>query len=76
MKFNIQTLMGLRSAWHTFRDNHPNIVPFIKEILKKGVKEDLQIEIIAHYPDGEDLKSGIRVKQSDVALFDSLQNML
>lgn len=76
MKFNIQTLMSLRGAWSTFRSNHPNIVPFLKELLQKGVKEDLQIEIIAHYPDGEELKSGIRVKQSDVALFNSLQNLM
>ena len=67
MKYNIQTMMKLRSAWHTFRDNHPNL---------KGIKEDVQFEIIAHYPDGSELKSGIRVRQSDVELFEALQSML
>ena len=48
MKYNIQTMMKLRSAWHTFRDNHPNLPPFLKDVLKKGIKEDVQFEIIAH----------------------------
>ena len=76
MKYNIQTMMKLRSAWHTFRDNHPNLPPFLKEVLKKGIQEDVQFEIIAHYPDGSELKSGIRVRQSDVELFEALQNMM
>lgn len=76
MNLNVQTMLKLRGAWSKFRGNHPNLVPFMKEILNKGIKEDVQIEIIAHYPDGSDLKSGIRVKQSDVELFDSLQKML
>ena len=75
MKYNIQTIVKLRSAWHSFRDNHPNLQPFLKEVLKKGIKEDVQFEIIAHYPDGSELKSGIRVKQSDVELFETLQNI-
>ncbi len=69
-------MRNLRGAWHTFRDNHPNLPPFLKEVLKKGTKEDVQFEIIAHYPDGSELKSGIRVRQSDVELFDTLQDML
>ena len=75
MKYNIQTIAKLRSAWHTFRDNHPNLQTFLKEVLKKGIKEDVLFEIIAHYPDGSELKSGIRVKQSDVELFETLQNI-
>ena len=48
----------------------------VKDVLKKGIKEDVQFEIIAHYPDGSELKSGIRVRQSDVELFEALQSML
>ena len=43
MKYNIQTMMKLRSAWHTFRDNHPNLPPFLKDVLKKGIKEDVPV---------------------------------
>ncbi|MER2150442.1 MAG: hypothetical protein ABS901_03095 [Candidatus Limivicinus sp.] len=76
MKFNVQTLMKARGAWHTFRSNHPNVLPFLNDMLQRGVSEDVQIEILVHYPDGTDLKSGIRVKQSDLALFEALQELM
>ena len=76
MKVNIPTVMKARSAWHTFRDNHPNVLPFLNDVMKHGIREGVQVEILVHYPDGTDLKSGIRVRQSDLALFDVLQEML
>ena len=76
MKFNVQTLMKARGAWQTFRSNHPNVLPFLNDVLQHGVKEDVQIEILVHYPDGTDLKSGIRVKESDLAFFNALQELL
>ena len=76
MKLNLQAITKLRGAWHTFRDNHPNIVPFLRDVLNRGIREDMQLEVIVHYPDGTAIKSGIRLKQSDVALFESLQELL
>ena len=76
MKLNFQALTKLRGAWHSFRSNHPNILPFLRDVLKRGVREDMQLEVIRHYPDGSAIKSGIRLKQSDVALFESLQELL
>ena len=76
MKFNVQALMKARGAWQTFRSNHPNVLPFLNDVLQHGVKEDVQVEILVHYPDGTDLKSGIRVKQSDLAFFNALQELL
>ena len=76
MKVNIQAMMKARGAWQTFRSNHPNVLPFLNDVLQHGVKEDVQIEILVHYPDGTDLKSGIRVKESDLAFFNALQELL
>ena len=76
MKVNIQAMMKARGAWQTFRSNHPNVLPFLNDVLNRGVREDVQVEILVHYPDGTDLKSGIRVKQSDLALFEAMQEML
>ena len=76
MKLNLQAIAKLRGAWHTFRDNHPNIVPFLRDVLNRGIREDMQLEVIVHYPDGTAIKSGIRLKQSDVALVESLQELL
>ena len=76
MKLNFQALAQLRSAWHTFRGNHPNILPFVRDVVKKGIREDMQLEVIVHFPDGTDMRSGIRLKQSDIALFEALQELL
>ena len=76
MKLNFQALANLRSAWHTFRGNHPNIIPFMRDVAKKGIREDTQFEVIVHFPDGTDMKSGIRLKQSDMPLFEALLEIL
>ncbi len=76
MKVSIQTLMKARGAWHSFRDNHPNVLPFLKDIFNKGIREDVQFEILVHFPDGESKNCGIRLKQSDMAFLEVLQEIL
>ncbi len=70
MNVNLQTLMKLRGAWRGFRANHPNLLPFLNDVSRHGVREGVRFEILAHYPDGTELNCGIRVRQSDVAFFD------
>ena len=76
MNISIQTLMKLRGAWRGFRENHPNLLPFLRDISRKGLKEDVQVEILVHFPDGEEKNCGIRLKQSDLAFIDVLNEIL
>ena len=76
MNLNPKNLLKAKGAWHSFRANHPNVLPFLTDVLKKGLKEDVQFEILVHYPDGTDKNLGIRLKESDLAFFDVLQNTL
>ena len=76
MNLNPKNLLKAKSAWSSFRSNHPNVLPFLKDVLQKGIKEDVQVEILVHYPDGTDKNLGLRLKQSDVEFFDVLQNTL
>ncbi len=76
MKIGIQTLVKARGAWQSFRSNHPNLLPFLRDISRKGLKEDVQVEILVHFPDGEEKNCGIRLKQSDLAFIDVLNEML
>ena len=76
MNLNPKNLLKARNAWHYFRKNHPNVLPFLSDVLKKGIKEDVQFEVLVHYPDGTDKNLGIRLKQSDLEFFDVLQNTL
>ena len=54
MNLNPKNLLKAKSAWSSFRSNHPNVLPFLKDVLQKGIKEDVQVEILVHYPDGTD----------------------
>ena len=76
MNLNPKNLLKAKSAWGTFRSNHPNFLPFLNDVLKSGVKEDVQVEVLVHYPDGTDKNLGLRLKQSDVQFFDVLQDIL
>ena len=76
MNLNPKNLLKARSAWSTFRSNHPNVVPFLGDVLRKGLTEGVQVEILVHYPDGTDKNLGIRLKQSDLEFLDVLQNTL
>ena len=76
MNLNPKNLLKAKSAWSSFRSNHPSVLPFLKDVLQKGVKEDVQVEILVHYPDGTDKNLGLRLKESDMAFFDVLQNTL
>lgn len=75
MKANFQTMMKLRSSWSSFRRNHPNILPFLNDVLKKGIREDVQIEMRIHFPDGDEKNCGIRLRESDLPLFTALQEL-
>ena len=76
MNLNPKNLLKARSAWGAFRSNHPNVLPFRRDVLKKGLKEDVQVESLVHYPDGTDKNLGLRLKQSDLEFFEVLQNTL
>ena len=76
MKITIQTLMKARGAWHSFCDNHPTVMSFLKDVGNKGIREGVQFEVIARYPDGTELKSDIDVRQSDMPFFDILKDLL
>ena len=40
MNLNPKNLLKAKSAWRSFRTNHPNVLPFLTDVLKKGLKEE------------------------------------
>ena len=73
MDFN--SLLRLKSAWDAFTANHPKFPSFLQAVKDKGVMENMTIDITVTYPDGNTLRSGLRVKESDIALLNSLADM-
>ena len=72
---DIGAIMRIKSAWDTFSSNHPKFQPFLKAVKDKGITEGMMIDITVHYPDGSSLKSGIKVRQSDLELLNTLSSM-
>lgn len=73
---DIGALLKLKSAWDTFSSNHPKFQPFLNAVRDKGIVEGTMIDIAVHYPDGSSLKSGIKVRQSDLELLDTVSSLL
>ncbi len=76
MNLNPKNLLRARSAWSTFRAAHPNVLPFLRDVLGKGLTEGVQVEIQVHFPDGTDKNLGIRMKQSDLEFLNILESIL
>lgn len=72
---NPQNLMALMGAWNVFQSNHPKFPAFLTAIKNQGIKEDTIIEISITDPDGKRIETNIKVKQSDLELFESIKNM-
>ena len=68
MDFN--SLLVLKQAWDTFRHNHPKFPDFLKAVKKRGITEGTEILICVTYPDG------LKLKQSDIELLDSLGQLM
>ena len=73
---DINSLLSLRQAWHSFRQNHPKFPAFWRAVYKHGIQENMIIEFKVIEPDGKELASNIRVTKSDLELFENLKKMI
>lgn len=72
---NPAKLLQMKSAWDTFRNNHPKFVKFIENVGKDKIQDGDVIEIIVKKENGEEIASNLKVTESDLALFESLKGM-
>lgn len=75
MAMNPQAMMQVMSAVGTFKSNHPKFFTFLQTVLKPGIPADTVIELTVTKPGMEPITTNIKVKQSDLDLFESLKNM-
>lgn len=73
--FNFQMLVTAKQAKAKFMANHPKVEPFIRQIDSKGFCEGQEIAIAVRYPDGEEVKTGIRVSAEDLELLNLLKSL-
>ncbi len=76
MGFDISMLMKGKQAWETFKSNHPKFPEFLNYVKTKGLSEGTEVTINVTYPDGQNVKSTIKVKQSDLDLLNMFGGLI
>ena len=69
---DIGSLMKLKQMWATLCANHPKFPDFLKAVKAKGIVEGTELTFIVTYPDGETLRAGLKLKNSDVEILEKL----
>ena len=69
---NLGNLMQLKNSWATFTQNHPKFPDFLKAVKAKGAVPGAEITVTVSYPDGETLKAGLKLRESDAELINNL----
>ena len=75
MALNPMQLMGLRSDFEKFKNNHPKFIQFVQAIAQNGVKEGTVLECKVLTPEGQEIQANIKITQEDLALFQKLKEM-
>lgn len=73
---DINTLLTLRQSWNTFKENHPKFPGFLRAVKNRGPVEGAEVFISVTYPDGETLKAGLKLKDTDIGIYDVLLSLL
>lgn len=73
---DLSMLMKGKQAWETFKQNHPKFPDFLNYVKAKGLPVDSEINITITYPDGQNVKSTIKVKPEDTQLLNMLQGLM
>lgn len=72
---NPADLLKIKGAWDTFANNHPKFPLFLNALGKGAIKEGTIIEIHVKQPEGQDICTNIKIKDTDMQLMDILKNM-
>ena len=73
---DIKSIFTLKQSWSSFASNHPKFLEFVQAVKRKGFTEDTEISITVAYPDGQELKAGLRLKKSDAEMIEKVLSIL
>lgn len=75
MNINPMALLGLKSDFEKFKDNHPRFLQFVKACTKAGMKEGTVLECKVLTTDGKELQTNIKITADDLELLEKLKNL-
>lgn len=73
---NPVTVMKMLNERKKFMSNHPHFFDFFVNVFGKGVGKDTEIELSIKRPGEESTSSKITIKESDLKLFQELQELI
>ncbi len=73
---DLSILMKGKKAWEQFKTSHPQFPKFLDYVKAKGLPEGTEVNITVTYPDGQNVKSSIKVKPEDLALIEMAQGFM
>ena len=65
----------IMEAFNTFRSNHPKVVEFGKVAFSGQMEEGTIIEVSVTKPGEETITTNMKLKQSDIDMFNELKSM-
>ena len=72
---NPAMLFTMKKKFEDFQQRHPKFAMFIQDVMKSGVGEGSVIGISITLPDGQILRSNMKVTAEDVELIKDLGSM-
>lgn len=73
---NFQQLFALKNAKSRFEANHPKVKSFMDEVNAREIAAGTEIAVAVRYPDGTELKTGIRVQEGDLELLQMVKGLM
>lgn len=75
MAMNPADLFKIKGAFDQFNANHPKFIPFFRAAGPKAKTVGSIIEISITDPNGEKIETNLKIKDSDIELFNTLLSM-
>lgn len=72
---NPASAMKIMKAKNQFTQNHPKFASFFRNVLTGGIEEGTVIEITVTRPGAQPMTTNMKVKQSDIELFQGLKDI-
>ena len=73
---NPAILMKMMSAKAQFEQNHLKVLSFLKTVFSRPIEEGTILELTVTRPGEEPVTTNLKVKDSDLALMESLKDLM
>lgn len=72
---NPAKILKMRSAWNTFRRNHPKFQPFLKAVEKNAMEEGTVVEITVTTKEGRVFHTNLKINESDKEILQDMTEL-